>query len=103
LYRDGERISSLDLYGRGFVLLGGPDAQTWCECAREVSRDLKGVTLETVQPGAALTDPSGNLARLHGIQADGCVLVRPDGFVGWRARDGKGASTQQLRTALAQV
>jgi 2-polyprenyl-6-methoxyphenol hydroxylase-like FAD-dependent oxidoreductase len=104
LERAGQRISSLDLYGRGFVLLGGPGAREWCRCAREVAQHLKGVALEILQPGVGdLTDPSGNLAQLHGIEPEGCLLVRPDGFVGWRARNGDSASTQQLHAACSQL
>ena len=29
LERDGERISTLDLFGRSFVLLAGPDGEEW--------------------------------------------------------------------------
>ncbi len=33
LDRDGERISTLDLFGRGFVLLAGPEGGAWHERA----------------------------------------------------------------------
>ena len=35
--RNRERISILDLFGRNFVLLAGPDGEAWCEAARTVS------------------------------------------------------------------
>jgi 2-polyprenyl-6-methoxyphenol hydroxylase-like FAD-dependent oxidoreductase len=104
LDRGGKRISSLDLYGRSFVLLCGPTASDWYRHAREIAGELKGNTLEVLQPGSGdLSDSGDNLPQLHGIAPDGCVLVRPDGFVAWRARDGSGASAQQLRTVLSRV
>jgi len=32
-----------------------------------------------------VTDPSGTLESVYGIGPDGAALVRPDGFVAWRA------------------
>jgi putative polyketide hydroxylase len=32
-----------------------------------------------------VTDPTGTLETVFGIGAEGAVLVRPDGFVAWRA------------------
>jgi hypothetical protein len=103
LHRDGERVSSLDLYGQHFVLLAGPAGTEWCRCARTVASDL-GAPLEVLRPGDAhLEDPTGGLCAAHGIQSDGCLLIRPDGFVGWRARDTHPISESILESALAQL
>ncbi len=99
-----QRISSLDFYGRGFVLLCGPAAGEWSRCAREVSEEFRGVALEILQPGVGeLKDTGADIARNHDLAPDGCVLVRPDGFVGWRARNSERASVEQLRAALSQL
>jgi hypothetical protein len=37
------------------------------------------------------------------IEPDGCVLVRPDGFVAWRARNSKAASVEKVRSVLSRV
>src|SRR5581483_2868773 len=96
LERGHQRISSLDAYARGFVLLCGPAADDWARYGREVSEEFRGVALEILQPGVDdLKDPGGNLAHSHGIATDGCVLVRPDGFVGWRARNADRASAEE--------
>jgi hypothetical protein len=39
-----------------------------------------------------LRDPGDAFADAYGISAAGAVLVRPDGFVGWRAEGDAGAS-----------
>ena len=35
-----------------------------------------------------LRDPSGKWQSVYGIDGDGAVLVRPDGYVAWRSRSG---------------
>ena len=36
--------------------------------------------------GMELEDPTGGWADLYGVEAEGAVLVRPDGHVVWRSR-----------------
>ena len=103
LERRGERLSSLDLYGRRFVLLAGPKAEEWCRCARIASSE-ESVGLDISRPGTdGLEDPAGSLSQLHMIEPDGCVLVRPDGFVAWRSRNAQAASVARLRSVLSAV
>src|SRR5215218_3546500 len=37
LARDGQRLSTVDLFGRGYVLLMGPDGSAWVEAARSIA------------------------------------------------------------------
>ncbi|UNZ19943.1 FAD-dependent monooxygenase [Streptomyces sp. 891-h] len=104
LDRAGERISTLDLYGRAPVLLTAEQGQTWVEAAAAVAADT-GVRLDAHRvggPGATLVAVDGrSVAEVYGIGADGAVLVRPDGFVAWRsegaAADPKAVLGQALR------
>ncbi|MFI0216934.1 FAD-dependent oxidoreductase [Streptomyces lydicus] len=98
LERDGQRISSLDLYdGRGLVLVAGPAAGDWRVAA---SGAPLPVTVHRI--GAdQLTDPTQRWAETHGVPSDGAVLVRPDGFVLDRFTAGAGprsALTEALNT-----
>jgi 2-polyprenyl-6-methoxyphenol hydroxylase-like FAD-dependent oxidoreductase len=104
LTRAGERLSTLDLFGRRFVLLAGPDGHDWSEAAREAAREL-GLELDAYVVGSPgdLADPEGAFPGAYGISPAGAAIVRPDGFVGWRSRDGAGASTAAARTALATL
>jgi 2-polyprenyl-6-methoxyphenol hydroxylase-like FAD-dependent oxidoreductase len=92
LSRDGERVSTLDLIGSGFVLFAGADADAWTEAAVDA-----GVTVHRV---GSLADPDGAFPAAYGITPAGAVLVRPDGFVAWRATDADGASASTLADAL---
>jgi 2-polyprenyl-6-methoxyphenol hydroxylase-like FAD-dependent oxidoreductase len=103
LERRGERVSALDLFGKSFVLLGGADSEAWCDCARAAAAQA-GIELVTHRPGTGgLNDPQGLLQAAYGIDPSGCVLVRPDGFVAWRARSGERPAVEPLSDVLAQL
>ncbi len=89
LHRESETISTLDLFGRNFVLLTGPDGQAWCESAEIAAREL-GLPLDVHRMEAgAFTDA-------YGITPSGAALVRPDGFVAWRAKSSDDAASVTL-------
>ena len=85
LRRNGERISTTDLFDTDFTLLAGTSGQRWRDAAA-MARDL-GVPVAACTVGQAgdLGDEDGTWAQLYGIGPDGAVLVRPDGHVAWRA------------------
>jgi hypothetical protein len=98
----GERISTLDLLGRRFVVLGGPDSASWCSAAEAV-RDQRGLGLDVHRIGVnGLTDPDGTLLGAYGMTSRDIVLIRPDGFVGWRSKTPAG-SPSALAAALSQL
>ena len=100
LERDGGRLSTLDLFGRDFVLLAGPEGEAWPAAASAAAKEL-GVTLDVHLIGDnGLTDAGGSFPGAFGISPSGAVLVRPDGFVGWRAVTAAGAPEDDLRQAL---
>jgi len=100
---DGARLSTLDLFGTRFTLLGGPAAQDWCRCARAASAET-GIPLDAFTPGSdGLSDPGGILPSAYGIQSSGCVLVRPDGFIAWRARGAEPPSVGTLSAVLTGI
>ncbi|WP_225830988.1 FAD-dependent monooxygenase [Streptomyces sp. NK08204] len=111
LRRTGERISTLDLYERCPVLLsdaGSAAGTAWHAAARRVA-DARGLPLEAYRIGtgarAELTydGEHGDWAAAHGTTADGAVLVRPDGFVAWRAPGAAADPEAELREVLAAV
>jgi putative polyketide hydroxylase len=87
--------STIDLYGKGFVLLAGPD-HDWSTTAKAAAGQL-GVPLETYVLDSA------EARERHGIMASGALLVRPDGFVAWRAPDVSGAPGGELEQALRNL
>ncbi|MFF4550441.1 FAD-dependent oxidoreductase [Streptomyces sp. NPDC001435] len=109
LHRGDERISTIDLYERSLVLLtDAPDDAGWHAAARRVA-DRDGVRLDAYRigpgPDADLTYDSDtdDWAQVHGTTADGAVLVRPDGFVAWRAPGAVPDPEAALRKVLATL
>jgi 2-polyprenyl-6-methoxyphenol hydroxylase-like FAD-dependent oxidoreductase len=101
--RHGEPLSTIDLFGRHFVLLGGPEAAGWCEAARSLARRVRP-NIEVHRLNAdGLVDATGTVAEAYGIEPAGAVLIRPDGFVAWRSRSAgeAPAATSMLARALA--
>ena len=103
LDRRGARVSTLDLLGRNFVLLAAPQGQDWCTAAEQAARHL-GVGLAAYRVGGdELADASGGFPDGYGISAAGAVLVRPDGFIGWRALDATGCSAETMTRILTAL
>ncbi|GAA2405802.1 FAD-dependent oxidoreductase [Nonomuraea africana] len=97
LLRDGKQVSTVDLWASGLVLLAGPGGAAWVEAASAVAgRDGLPLTAYRVVREEAqcalpqLADPVGRWARLSGVTGGAAVLIRPDGFVAWRAEEASG-------------
>jgi putative polyketide hydroxylase len=103
LERAGSRLSVLDLYGRDFVLLTGPDGSCWREAASRVTEKL-GVKLavHTIGPDEVYRDRDRVFLSTYSIGESGAVLVRPDGFIAWKAEDAAGQE-ERLERVMAQI
>src|SRR5471032_1382849 len=95
----GVEQSTLDLFGRNFVVLAGSDGESWCASARSAG-SLLGVTVDAYCIGTDVTDAEGRLEALYGTGPEGVVLVRPDGFVAWRVSTAQSNPEVQLAGAL---
>ena len=103
LERAGKPISTLDLFTGNFCLLAAPDDGAWYAAARTAAAEL-GLALDAhhVDHGE-LQDPQRVFVEAYGVSPSGAVLVRPDGFVSWRAADGSAASTAKVHEVLASL
>lgn len=81
LGRSGAALSTLDLFGPGFTLLAASDAAAWRAQAERPRR----VPLAAYGIGGPGLEDDGRFAPAYGVDADGAVLVRPDGHVAWRS------------------
>jgi 2-polyprenyl-6-methoxyphenol hydroxylase-like FAD-dependent oxidoreductase len=104
--RGGTRLSTLDLFERNFVLLAGPEGAAWREAARAAASRFQGLELDAFVVGRDLADPEGWFCAAYGLAPEGASLMRPDGFVAWRAveapSDPAAALTQALGAVLAK-
>ena len=104
LHRDGKLLSALDLFGRNFVLLSGPQGFGWKEAVRDAAAALKiPIDLYMICTAGDLVDPHGVFLERYGLSPSGAVLVRPDGFSAWRAHSIGGFAPADLRMALSRI
>ncbi len=104
LERQGQRISTVDLFGHQFILLAGGRGQAWCEAARSLSESLHvPIKAYTIGSGAEIADPGNNWAVTYGIDQDGAVLIRPDGYVAWRSASAQEKPKEAIEMALKLV
>jgi hypothetical protein len=99
--RDGKRTSTLNLFGRNFVLLAGADGEAWCAAGRIEAGRLSSLQLDIYRVGSPdLADLENRFCATYGLSPTGACLVRPDGFVGWRATATEPDPSASLATAL---
>jgi 2,4-dichlorophenol 6-monooxygenase len=65
---------------------------------------MLGMPIEAVVigPGRPLEDPYGEWARAREVDEAGCILVRPDAHVAWRAT-GAANATERLMDAMLSI
>jgi putative polyketide hydroxylase len=98
----GKEVSSLDLIGRDFVLLTGPEGAPWARAGTALAYNSR-LPLSIYRVGADLLDIGGKWTERYGVTAAGAVLLRPDGYIAWRARTITSSAATTLREALARV
>ncbi|WDL90475.1 FAD-dependent monooxygenase [Bacillus sp. HNR-4] len=83
---DGKEVSILDLLGNDFVLLTIAENRTWAECVQNVSSTL-GINIKFYSVGLRgdFIAQEDIFRKLYGLGDEGAVLIRPDGFIGWRS------------------
>jgi 2-polyprenyl-6-methoxyphenol hydroxylase-like FAD-dependent oxidoreductase len=92
---DGVERSTLDLFGRDFVLLAGSDGEAWCSAARAA-----GVPVDAFRIGTDMADVTGRLETVFGTGPSGATLVRPDGHIAWRTAAQHADPEGELAAAL---
>ncbi|SCC44531.1 FAD-dependent oxidoreductase [Bacillus wiedmannii] len=83
---EGEKVSILDLFGNNFVLLTEVENSSWAEAVFDVSSKL-GIIIKMYRVGVNgdFIAQENVFRELYGIENEGVVLIRPDGFIGWRS------------------
>ncbi len=104
LQRSRARTSTLDPFGKNFCVLAAAGGGAYCDASRDAAADL-GLPLDTyrVANGETISDPDGRFADAYGVSDSGAVIVRPDGFVAWRASDAQHASKATIRAVLSSL
>jgi putative polyketide hydroxylase len=96
--KDGRR-STIDLFGRGFVLMAAPGGSSWRSAARQGG--LPRIDVWVL--GEDIVDAEETWMTSYGVREGGAVLVRPDGYVAWRIAFKPGDPEQALADAFGQI
>jgi len=101
----GAEISTLDLCGHGrFTLLTGLGGEPWVAAAEAVGQELGiEITTHVIGPRQPHEDHSGDWARASEIRDSGCLLVRPDHHVAWRAEVLAASPKAELGRVMRQI
>jgi putative polyketide hydroxylase len=103
LKRGNEEISSIDLVGPHFLLMAGAQGAAWTRAAQGIAIAWPPLVAHTIGAGTEISDPDGHWQAAYGIEPDGAVLVRPDGYVAWRSKSGVANPEAALRDVFDQL
>jgi 2,4-dichlorophenol 6-monooxygenase len=105
LERDRKPLSTLDLTGKGrFTLITSIGGEAWVNAAIEVTAKSRvDIDTVTIGPGCDVEDPFGDWARTREIDDDGCLLVRPDMFICFRAKSTSKSANTDLAKAVSTI
>ncbi|MDR6294476.1 MULTISPECIES: FAD-dependent oxidoreductase [Inquilinus] len=105
LERNGRRLSTLDVCGHGrFTVLTGIGGEAWVAAAQAIAAE-HGLEIDAhvIGPGRELTDVFGDWAEMRETAETGCVLVRPDHHVGFRAQAVSASAHADLEAAVLAI
>lgn len=100
-----KEVSTHDLAGHGaFSLFYGRGGEKWASAAANVSR-ATGIPINAYGIGFGLHyhDVYRDWQAARGVKEDGCILVRPDRYVAWRAQSVAADCETKLLEVLGKV
>jgi 2,4-dichlorophenol 6-monooxygenase len=103
--KDGRQHSTLDITGNGqFTVLTGIGGEVWGAAAKSVGKKLgMKIRVNVIGPRHDFEDHTGDWARAREITDTGCILVRPDHHVAWRASKASPSAETDMTTALMNI
>ena len=87
--------------GRDFVVLTGSAGGPWRDAAATITAERSGLAVQVHRLGdGGWPVQEGSFTESYGVDEDGAVLVRPDGFVAWRTAQRGSDPVDELRAAV---
>src|SRR6266566_885116 len=104
LERGGERLSTVDLFSGEWVLFAGPNGDVWRGVASRIpAAGAFGLQCYRVGRDRDLQDVANRWSTAYAVNADGAILIRPDGFIAWRGRDAGSETQAELGPVLERL
>ena len=98
-------VATLDLCGQGkFTLLTGIGGEGWVAAAQAYTA-ASGLSINTVVvgPGQDVEDIYQEWAEIREVDEDGCLLVRPDGYIAFRSQTAAPDASELIANAMSQI
>ncbi|MBN8993201.1 MAG: FAD-dependent monooxygenase [Rhizobiales bacterium] len=102
LDRGQERLSTIDLAAPEFSIIAGSQGQGWRKITEAAGRHAH-LDMPCHVIGDGLVDVESTFTTRFGVSDTGAVLVRPDGFIAWRAHELGPNAARDLGNALTQI
>lgn len=100
----GTERSTVDLFAGRWVLCAGPQSRAWRDLLdRSPSTGALRVVYHGIEPAGELQDINQRWPAASGVDTDGAMLIRPDGFVAWRRRNADAGAQAALDAALHAI
>ncbi|EQA47116.1 FAD binding domain protein [Leptospira broomii serovar Hurstbridge str. 5399] len=96
--KEGNKISTLDLFQKGWVFLTA--SSEWKTSAGRIASS-SGSKIDCYQFARDISSEEDAFQNSFGVEANGAVLVRPDGYIAWRSKGLPENADAVLRKALA--
>ncbi len=98
---DSAEGSTLDLFQHGWILVSHD--RSWQDAASQAAAELGiEVTFTRIGTDVKIAEPHA-FQTAYGVDSDGASLIRPDGYIAWRAVTAPPDPTAALTGALARV
>jgi len=104
LFDPGQTIT-IDVAGHGqFHLLTGPGGDAWRTACMEIEASIGlKIQVSSIGPGQDYADPYRQWRAVCGVSDQGCVLVRPDRHVAWRAITASPTEIATLKSGILSL
>jgi putative polyketide hydroxylase len=99
---NGKRQSTIDLFAGQWTLIAGALGQPWLDAAG--NGIVAGLGVHCYRIGlSGFNDVNHLWNAAYGASDSGAVLIRPDGFVAWRTKDGRSDHSATLSNVVATI
>ncbi|KAK5059694.1 hypothetical protein LTR84_009577 [Exophiala bonariae] len=96
-----KQVSSLDLIKQNLVLVASESESRWIEAAQGISFPIDTYVINA--SSSPWKDVEGKLGKRCQLGPGQALLVRPDGFIAWRADGAQNGSKEALQSVLDSI